>query len=89
MMFFLRAAFWLAIVSVFVPRDFAGEPFDLPFDTASTRIDAGDAVNDWCVDREALCNAGSEAVQLGGFLAGFAATQIEAAIEDRQQTSNS
>tara|TARA_R110002072_G_scaffold36201_1_gene106660 strand:+ start:833 stop:1102 length:270 start_codon:yes stop_codon:yes gene_type:complete len=89
MMFFLRAAFWLAIVSVFVPRDFAGEPMDLPFDTASTRIDAGQAVDSWCVDRAALCEAGSEAVQLGGFLAGFAATQIETAIEDRQQTSTS
>lgn len=88
MMFFLRAAFWLAIVSVFVPRDFAGEAFDMPFDTASARIDADDAVSDWCVERAALCDAGAEAVQLGGFLAGFAANQIEAAIEDRQ-TSNS
>ena len=88
MMFFLRAAFWLAIVSVFVPRDFAGEPMNLPFDTASTRIDAGQAVDSWCVDREALCEAGAEAVQLGGFLAGFAATQIETAIEDRQASAS-
>ncbi|WP_417489523.1 hypothetical protein [Maricaulis sp.] len=89
MMFFVRAAFWLAIVSVFIPRDFAGDPMNLSFDSASTRIDAGQAVNSWCVERPALCEAGTEAVELGGFLAGFAATRLETAIEDRQQTSKS
>ncbi|WP_417483011.1 hypothetical protein [Maricaulis sp.] len=88
MMFFLRAAFWLAIVSVFVPRDFAGEGFDLQFNTASTQIDAGEALGSWCIDREALCEAGAEAVQLGDFLAGFAANRIEAAIDERN-TANS
>ncbi|WP_417498082.1 hypothetical protein [Maricaulis sp.] len=88
MMFFLRAAFWLAIVSVFVPRDFAGEGFALQFNTASTQIDAGEAVSDWCLDREAICEAGAEAMQLGGFLAGFAANRIEAAIDEREMANS-
>ena len=45
MMFLIRAGFWLAVVSVFVPRDFAGESFDLPINIAETRIDAGKPVN--------------------------------------------
>lgn len=88
MMFFLRAAFWLAIVSVFVPRDFAGEAFDLPFETANTRIDANAAVSGWCVEREALCTTGAEAVHFGGLMADFAITQIGSAIEEHQANNS-
>ena len=89
MMFLLRAAFWLAIVSVFVPRDFAGESMDLPFDVAETRIDAGAQVGEWCEDREAICEAGEEAFRLGGFLADMAVERIETAIEDHQESESS
>ncbi len=88
MMFFLRAAFWLAIVSVFVPRGFAGEAMDLPFETANTRIDAGAAVNGWCAEREALCATGAEAVHFGGLMADFAMTRIGAAIEEHQANNS-
>ncbi|MGK0266266.1 MAG: hypothetical protein ACI82N_000510 [Maricaulis sp.] len=84
MMFFLRAAFWLAIVSVFVPRDFAGEAMDLPFDTARTQIDADAAVSDWCVEREALCQTGAEAVHFGGMIAEFAMVKIASALEENE-----
>lgn len=85
MMFLLRAAFWLAIVSAFVPRDFAGEAMDLPFELAETQIDAGAQVGEWCEDQEAICEAGEEALRLGGFLADVAVDRIEAAIEDHQE----
>jgi hypothetical protein len=88
MMFFIRAAFWLAIVSVFVPRDFAGEALDMSFDTASTRIDADAAVSGWCLEREALCSTGAEAVHYGGLLADFAMTQIGSAIEEHQANNS-
>lgn len=87
-MFFLRAAFWLAIVSVFVPREFAGEAFDMSFQASTTRIDANAAVGDWCNEREALCQTGAEAVQFGSLIADLAATQIEAAIEERQASNS-
>jgi hypothetical protein len=83
-MFFVRAAFWLAIVSVFVPRDFAGESMDLPFDIQSTRIDASEPVSEFCQDREAICEAGEEAARLGSFLADIAIDRLEQAIDERQ-----
>ncbi|WP_300541391.1 hypothetical protein [Maricaulis sp.] len=89
MMFLIRAAFWLAIVSVFVPRDFAGEAFDLPFDLAQTRIDAAEPVDGWCKDNAAICEAGREAVRLGGFLTDMAANRIEAALDEREETGKS
>jgi hypothetical protein len=88
MMFFLRAAFWLAIVSVFVPQGFAGEAVSLPFDTSAAHVDAEVAVSDWCADREAICETGAEAVQFGGLIAQFAMTRIEAAIEDNQDDNS-
>lgn len=84
MMFLIRAAFWLAIVSVFVPRDFAGDALDLPFDLAETRIDAAQPVSDWCENNAALCEAGREAARLGGYLGEVAAARIDAALEDRE-----
>lgn len=92
MMFLLRAAFWMAVVSFFVPQDFAGEMMDLPFDTAETRIDATAKVSEWCVDNEVICEAGSEAARLGTFLGGMAMDRIGDAIEthqDRQTVANS
>lgn len=88
MMFFLRAGFWLAIVSVFVPRDFAGEAMDLSFDTTHTRIDADAAVSGWCAEREALCSTGAEAVHFGGLMADFAMTRIGSAIEEHQANNS-
>lgn len=84
MMFLIRAALWLAVVSVFVPRDFAGEAFDLPENVTETRIDAGQPVSDWCLENAALCDAGREAARLGGFLTDMAATRIEAALDERE-----
>lgn len=85
MMFFLRAAFWLAIVSVFVPQDFAGDALNMNFDTNNARqIDANLAVDDWCVDRTALCETGAEAVHFGGLIAEFAMVKIGSAIEQHQ-----
>ncbi len=85
MMFLLRAAFWLAVVSFFVPQDFAGEAMDLPFNTAETRIDASGKVSEWCAENEVICEAGEEAARLGSFLGELAMTQIGAAIEDHQE----
>lgn len=85
MMFLLRAAFWVAVVSFFVPQDFAGEAMDLPFNTAETRIDASAKVSEWCVDNEVICEAGSEAARLGTFLGGMAMDRIGDAIETHQE----
>jgi len=84
MMFLIRAALWLAVVSVFVPRDFAGEAFDLPENVTEARIDAGQPVSDWCLENAAVCDAGREAARLGGFLTDMAATRIEAALDERE-----
>ena len=83
MMFVIRAAFWMAIVSVFVPKDFAGDVFELPQTVAETRIDAGAGVNAWCADNAELCDAGEEAARLGGFLSEAAIDRIALAIEER------
>jgi len=91
MMFLLRAAFWMAVVSFFVPQDFAGEAVDLPFNTAETRIDASAKVSDWCTENEVICEAGEEAARLGNFLGGMAMDRIGDAIEthqDRQTASH-
>lgn len=85
MMFLLRAAFWLAVVSFFVPQDFAGEAMDLPFRTAETRIDATAKVSQWCSDNEVICEAGEEAARLGGFLGEMAMSRIGTAIEQHQE----
>ncbi|WP_291842213.1 hypothetical protein [Maricaulis sp.] len=85
MMFLLRAAFWLAVVSFFVPQDFAGEAMDLPFNTAETRIDASSKVSEWCAENEVICEAGSEAARLGSFLGEMAMSRIGDAIEERQE----
>ena len=77
-MFIVRAAIWLGIVSLFVPQDFAGETFELPFDTETVQIDAGE----WCEGREAICEVGEEAARVGGFLAGLAVDRIEVAISE-------
>ena len=88
MMFLLRAAFWLAIVSFFVPRDFAGDAIPLPaMQDEPALVDAGQALTDWCEEREAICEAGEEAVRLGGFLADFAAERVEAALEERDASA--
>tara|TARA_R100000988_G_scaffold86205_1_gene49044 strand:+ start:138 stop:401 length:264 start_codon:yes stop_codon:yes gene_type:complete len=84
-MFLLRAAFWFAIVSVFVPSDFAGDAFELPADLSETRIDAAAPVSQWCEENEALCEAGEEAARLGGFLSQMATERIEAAIESHEE----
>ena len=83
-MFFIRAAFWLAVVSLFVPREFAGAEIALPEQFAETRIDAESAVGSWCEDREEICQAGEEAARLGAFLADMAVDRIEAAIDDHE-----
>jgi hypothetical protein len=82
MMFLVRAGFWLAVVSVFVPHDFAGEATDLPFDTAAVSFDANESVSEWCEDQAILCEAGEEAARLGGFLADMATDRIEVAIAE-------
>lgn len=84
MMFLIRAALWLAVVSVFVPRDFAGETVVLPENLTEARIDAGQPVGAWCSENAALCDAGREAARLGGFLTDMAATRIEAALDERE-----
>lgn len=89
MMFLIRAALWLAIVSVFVPSDFAGETFDLPANLTEARIDAGEPVSEWCRSNSALCDAGREAARLGGFLTDMAATRIEAALDERETRNKS
>ena len=89
MMFLLRAAFWLAIVSVFVPREFAGEAMELPVDFQTAQIDAAEPVSEWCSENETLCEAGEEAARLGGFLADMAITRIEAVIEENRESEDS
>jgi len=86
-MFFIRAAFWLAVVSLFVPKEFAGGEIELPQAVAETRIDAEGAVGDWCADRQEICEAGEEAARLGAFLADMAVDRIEAAIEDQEDSA--
>ena len=87
-MFLIRACFWLAIVSVFVPQDFAGAHIELPeFVAAETAIDATGAIDGWCEDHSELCRAGEEAARLGGFLADMAAARIETAIDEHQAES--
>jgi hypothetical protein len=83
-MFFVRAAFWLALVSVFVPRDFAGETMDVPFNFETTQIDASQPVSEFCEDRAAICEAGEEAARLGSYLADIAIDRLEQAIDERQ-----
>jgi hypothetical protein len=82
MTFLFRAVFWLAIVSCFVPREFAGDPSMLPVGTEGAMADAGEALEGWCEDRPAVCEAGEEAARLGGFLADFATDRIEDALEE-------
>lgn len=89
MMFLIRAAFWLAIVSVFVPRDFAGDAFDLPLDLAETRLDAAKPVGEWCENNTAICEAGREAARLGGYLTEVAAARIDAALDEREENRKS
>jgi len=80
MMFVIRAAFWLAIVSVFVPADFAGAQIDMPFEiNEATTIDLN--ADGWCADNAEICRAGEEALEFGGFLADIAVDRIDAAIE--------
>lgn len=86
-MFFIRAGFWLAIVSLFVPSEFAGGEIMLPQEIAETRIDAEGAVGSWCEDRQEICDAGEEAARLGAFLADMAVTRIESAIEDHEDSA--
>ena len=88
MMFLVRAAFWLGIVSVFVPSDFAGEALDMPFDTETVNFDAGERVENWCEGKEAICEAGEEAARLGGFLSEVAINRLEDAIEARSEESS-
>ncbi|MAK65333.1 MAG: hypothetical protein CMF75_11435 [Maricaulis sp.] len=80
MMFLIRAAFWLAVVSVFVPSDFAGNAFDMPMSISETQIDAAKPVNEWCESNAAICEAGREAVRFGGFLTEMATDRIETAL---------
>ncbi|MCR9266663.1 MAG: hypothetical protein NXI03_03760 [Alphaproteobacteria bacterium] len=80
MMFLIRAAFWLAVVSVFVPSDFAGDAFSMPVSLSETRIDAEKPVNEWCENNSALCDAGREAMRFGGFLTEMATDRIETAL---------
>lgn len=84
MMFLFRAALWMAVVSVFVPQDFAGEMFELPDSVAETRIDAGQGVNAWCESNAAICDAGHEAARLGGYLSEAAIDRIALALQDRE-----
>ena len=85
MMFLIRAAFWLAIVSVFVPRDFAGDALDISFDTAANaQVDVAAPVSDWCRDNAAICEAGEEAARFGGYLTEMAVARIDAAIDARE-----
>lgn len=88
MMFLVRAALWLGIVSVFVPGDFAGEALDMPFDTQTVSFDAGETVETWCEGREAVCEAGEEAARLGGFLSEMAINRLEDVIEARSEESS-
>ncbi|MBR9826760.1 MAG: hypothetical protein GYB36_13320 [Alphaproteobacteria bacterium] len=89
MMFLIRACFWLAVVSVFVPKDFAGADIALPEMTvAENAIDASGAVSDWCENNSELCRAGEEAARLGGFLAEMAVDRIETAIEERETAAS-
>ena len=46
-MFIVRAAIWLGVISLFVPQGFAGENIELPFNTETVQIDAGE----WCEGR--------------------------------------
>lgn len=88
MMFLIRACFWIAIVSVFVPKDFAGADIALPdMAVAENAIDATSAVNGWCDNNSEICRAGEEAARLGGFLADLAVDRLETAIEEREQAS--
>lgn len=89
MMFLLRAAFWLAIVSVFVPREFAGEAMELPLDFETAQFDAAEPVSEWCSENETLCEAGEETVRLGGFLADAAIARLETVIEEHNESEDS
>ncbi|WP_203293262.1 hypothetical protein [Maricaulis parjimensis] len=88
MMFLIRAAFWLGVVSVFVPSNFAGDAFDLPISLADTHIDAEKPVSQFCEDNSALCDAGREAMRFGGFLTEMAADRIETALVEHEQTAS-
>ena len=85
--FLFRAAFWLGIVSVFVPRDFAGDVFDMPIDASQVRFDGEGRLDACCEDRETICEAGEEAVRLGGFLTELAIDKIETAVSEHEQSS--
>ena len=91
MMFFFRAALWLAVVSVFVPSDFAGDAMDvaeldLPFNTSETQLDAGVSVSEWCAEHATICEAGEEAARLGSFVSEVAIARIEDAIAEREES---
>jgi len=87
MMFLIRACFWLAIVSVFVPKDFAGADIDLPFNVQSNAIDITSSVDGWCADNSELCRAGEEAARLSGFLADMAVDRLETVVEEHQDAT--
>lgn len=87
-MFILRAAFWLGVVSLFIPANFAGSDIELPFsfDTASLGtdgplFDGNTAMDEWCEGREAMCEVGEEAARITVFLADTASERVEAALE--------
>ena len=85
MRFLLQAFFYLAVVSVFVPNDFAGEAELMPEIGTEAALDAEQALNGWCDERPAVCEAGEEAAELTGFLVDFAAARIESAIAERDE----
>ncbi|MDG1416372.1 MAG: hypothetical protein P8J78_07710 [Maricaulis sp.] len=83
-MFIVRAAIWLGVISLFVPQGFAGENIELPFNTETVQIDAGE----WCEGRETICEVGEEAARVGGFLADIAAERLEVAITEYNEEND-
>jgi hypothetical protein len=61
MWFVIRAAFWLAVVGAFMPRDVHAEPDML----AETRVAALADAEEFCADQPDVCAAGEQAAILG------------------------
>lgn len=90
MIFFIRAAFWTAVVAAFIPSDFYA-PQDGVFARQATEIAStafegrqspADQIPAACEGREALCETAGEFTRFAGWAASLAAGSAETAYQD-------
>ncbi len=90
MIFLIRAAFWTAVVSAFIPSGFYA-PQDGAFARQATEIashtfEGGEVratrIPEVCEGREALCEAAGEFSRFAGWAASMAADSAETAYQD-------